>query len=421
MSNEPISTEFLYALNGKIIFHFTRPARNGDDLHLQIRVENQGHSNDILLSYQDFFGRKMKIAELLENFIRSKSKEDLLELAALCFDTFDQIDRKLKEQTDQSFYRSIWKKQVIGNYGPMPARGSGGQGKIQHKILEAVFPDGFSFPVGMLFSWYPDPAKCENYSIPDLLQLFFDFRFRIIHTIDPLEFKEAVTTYQGPLKKNGRIAGIHAFDSRLSVMDKETGCWKVDPAISRTQVTDKKQLLETWKNPPAPQLILFSTHYDTDEIHSFNFSLGNTGFSNHDLYNIRHKIKNEERAFFFLNCCKTGSIGLYNFNTVFNHLYPEFSQGFITTEFDLRSLDAGHFPEKFFDIFIREKQYILDAFKKTKLYLMLNTEEPQYCALGYSLWLVRPDLKYEHKHITRSLNKKNKNGSKTKKPIGDRS
>ncbi|SDH01149.1 hypothetical protein [Chitinophaga filiformis] len=388
------SQDQLLAIKQKIQFKFSRVPGESDKIKLQIIYLNN-QTKPIYMYKSDILNKRTKLSDHLAQFIKTRQKRDLFDLAYIGYDIFKKIDDALKSQ-DARFYNVTWKKDILNNINDTTKSLT----KVQksNKILEAVFPADFSFFVGLLFPREPDKQEWTDYSTNELLQLFFDFRFKIINNIDPSEYEGGIYLADAPLKKGGTLKVIHATDSEMYTSPLEKKSLNHDPDIVIHVVDKRSDLIEFWKNKEHPRLILFSTHYSESDSERFSFKLTHDDFTNHHLIRIG-EIPDDQKALLFLNCCKTANVPFSGFSNVLTDLYPNYSLGFITTGFDLRGPDADAFPDTFHRIFMQENMMILDAFVKTKNYLVFQSTTPLYAAFGYMLWQVVPHLTYVKKSL----------------------
>ncbi|PSL20305.1 hypothetical protein [Chitinophaga ginsengisoli] len=395
------SHDELLAIKQMVQFNFYKVVEDKDRIRLKIVYRNQKVLTDwIYLNKSDFDSKRNKLSVLLAKFIKSRSKRDLYELAYIGYDMFKKIDEELEKQ-DKDFYALDWNIEILNNIKSTKKPIS----KVKYtRVLEANFPPDFSFCLGLMFPREPNKQEWEEYSTSELLQLFFDFRFKIINNIDRAEFKKGLYLHEGPLKNGATIKAIHATNSDLHISDLEKNALAHDPSVMKYEVESYNDLIDFWKNKEHPRFILFSTHYSEEVEDRFRFTLTHDNFTNHHLVRIG-KIPHDQKALLFLNCCKTGNLPYDGFSNVLTYLYPDYSLGFITTAFNLRSADADAFPDRFNRIFMQENMMILDAFVKTKNFLVFQSTPPQYAAFGYMLWQVAPDLTYAKKSIKR-INRK---------------
>lgn len=380
-----IDFDHIYSLKQKVDFHFSQSPRNVDEILLEIGFMHSV-SDFIVLSKTELLSKRFILGQLLDRFTQSRSMDDLYELALQGYSVFTLLDEQLKKQ-NRLFHQRIWRDSILNkidtkNYNKISK---------PNRILEVTFPADFSLCIGLIFPTKPSVEKWKKYSQEEILGHFFDFRFKIINRINPSQFAGIYMPSQ-TLTAGDKINAINVFDSKLHISKLETESLKFSSIINSIKVDSVTQLIKEW-NRTQPQYFLFSTHYSQDTENLFKFHLTNDVFTSHDLIKIQHK-EGDPKALMFLNCCKTGDLPISGFANVLTKFYPKYSLGFVTTGYDLASHDAGHFPNMFNKIFFQENIMILDAFVKTKNYLVFQSLPSQYSALGYMLWQVNPDLTF---------------------------
>jgi len=385
-------------------FEFRLRETKGSDILLRVVLGPLIYSREIKLNKIELINRQQQLITCLANFVDS-NKNIFVNLKALAEEGYGAF-RSIESQIDtDTAFKNYWDKEFLGRFSQKNIVIREAQDK---RNVHMIFPKGYSFPFGLLFTKDPNKINFKKTPISEIIVHFFDLKFRIRNSFNEEDFADGLAITDVSLKDalTQEIKVIHAINDEFTTKIEES-CWGFDSQISPVFVYRTKDLLSSWHKKEFPRIIHFSTHYKffAQQSPSYQLTLSNKdGFSKEDL-NKYGKPVPPKKAFFFLNACRSGSIQSLGYTDVLTDLFPNYSLGFIATLYDLLDASAGNMPQKFYEIFIQQGKNIFDSFIESKRYLILSRKE--YSALGYLIWQVNPNLFYSKPNIKRpSLNKK---------------
>jgi len=355
----------------QIFFNYL--SNTNDLINMQIKygeiVVEADYSTSSLQNYQD------ELAELLTNYQKSSSREDLHELVTLGKKAYKFFYNKLPECD----------KKVLNH---VVRDSSHGHNSI---ICQVYFPINFTFPVSLLYVDSSDKDYDDKISVySGFLGNRLSIRKRFIR-------KGKDSKKNNLFNINDRdesVRVLHAIDKSISNHKEEEKIFENDGFFDTIKVHSKNDLLKHWANRNYPEILHFTSHYGYDEKSEDYF----VSLSNDDLF-VRDVISSidslERKPLIFLNGCRGGvSKQRRAFNIIYE-LVPKHSIGFITTMHNTDHDVAYEMAKEFYEGFLGGRS-LIDALEKAKIKVMfsesLNQKLTGLGAITYGLWEVSPSL-----------------------------